>query len=142
MKTNFIINHLDNTIEGSKTAFKKAGQFGTPEYKELTKLKNLNPGFRCAEKEIKKSSNKKTYKGLNKKFMEDYIKSLNSSEDLKDFETVKKDAYPLVKSWFLDKYSDFNMSRARKQVSEFNKNAYKQRIIKLKIAPEESSKSA
>ena len=111
----FTLNHLDNTIEGTKTALKKAGVLDTPEFKELCELMNRFPKYKVSVKSPKKNEEKKTYNGLTIKAMENYIIETQPDREaaLKKFEAVKRvakakgAAYPLTKKWFLDAYPDY-----------------------------------
>ena len=80
MKKNlFTINYANGTIDGSAHAFKKAGVYGSFEYKELHKMMKDNPTLipnvimhPCKE-------GKKTYSGLNFDKMREYISTVNVS---------------------------------------------------------------
>ena len=77
MKNLFAVNFAENTIIASKTTLKKASIPNSPEYKALMKLMKQNPTFTVAEKDIKEAIGKKTYKGLDKAFVEKYISDLS-----------------------------------------------------------------
>ena len=60
----FRFDFSNNTIVGSKTALKKAGNPASEEYKELMKMREVQPKFKIAVKEIKVNDGKRSYKGL------------------------------------------------------------------------------
>lgn len=103
-KSSITIRHENKTIEVSKSFYKKASTFGTPECCALSEAQKTFPTYTVAIK----SSTKKTYNGLSFERMEDYIKTQpNSEANLMKFEAVKRIAksknslYPLTKKWFL-----------------------------------------
>ena len=109
-RNNITVNHEDNTLTVSKTFYKKASIFGSREYYELRAAKQENESYSIEFK----TSDKKTYKALTFKRMEDYIKTQPDSETrLMEFEAVKHIAeikggkYPLTKKWFLMTYSEY-----------------------------------
>ena len=71
----FTIDFFKQTIIGTKASFAKAGKGFGPEYEELTAKMAAHPTFTLTVKEQKHkaTSAKKTYEGMDFKFMEDYI---------------------------------------------------------------------
>ena len=113
-KNNFSINYTKKTIEGTKTALKKAGVLDSPEYNELCELMNRFPNYKVREVSPKKKEGKKTYGGLTIQTMKDYITLQPNSETmLKKFEAVQRVAkakgalYPLTKKWFFAAYPEY-----------------------------------
>ncbi len=121
MKNLFAINFAENTIIATKTTLKKASVPNSPEYKALMKLMKQNPTFAVVEKEIKKASSKKTYAGLTKAFIIEYISVKENADILKmELEEVtKKGKFHLVRKWFLDTFNDFDMANAKKEIEDF-----------------------
>ena len=128
----FTLNFFEKTITGTKASFNKANKGFGPEYEELTAKMAAHPDFTLIIKEQKHKTTKakRTYDGLNFKFMEDYIATFESEAMMKEYEAVKKKAedcgtktYPLTKKWFLAKFSDmeggFNMAEAREDISKY-----------------------
>lgn len=120
MKSRFFVDFQNNAIVGSKTTLKKASIPGSPEYKELMKLVKQHVTFVVVEKEIKKAEGKKTYVGLNKSFMLDYINTQENSEHLKkEFgQALRIGKFPLVRKWFLNTFKDFDMEAAKEAIDE------------------------
>lgn len=120
MKSRFFVDFQNNAIVGSKTTLKKASIPGSPEYKELMKLVKEHVTFAVIEKEIKKAEGKKTYVGLNKSFMLDYINTQENSENLtKEFEqALKIGKFPLVRKWFLDTFKNFDIEIAKEEITK------------------------
>ena len=128
----FTLNFFDKTITGTKASFAKAGKGFGPEYEELTAKMAAHPTFTLTVKEQKHkaTSAKKTYEGMDFKFMEDYIATFENATLAHEYESVKEmakkcgtKAYPLTKKWFLGKFSDeesgFDMDAARKTIADF-----------------------
>ena len=128
----FTLNFFDKTITGTKASFNKANKGFGPEYEELTAKMAAHPDFelRVKEQKVKTTKSKRTYEGMDYKFMEDYIATFEDVAMVKEYEAVKqmaKDcgtkAYPLVKKWFLSKFSDmegvFDMDAAKKDIADF-----------------------
>ena len=128
----FTIDFFKQTITGTKASFAKAGKGFGPEYEELTAKMAAHPTFTLTVKEQKHkaTSAKKTYEGMDFKFMEDYIATFENATLAHEYESVKEmakkcgtKAYPLTKKWFLGKFSDvesgFDMDAARKTIADF-----------------------
>lgn len=126
----FTINFFEQTITGTKASFNKAGKGFGPEYEELTSKMAAHPGFKLEVKEQKSKTTKakQTYEGMDFKFMEDYIATL---EDAAEFskkytevkamaKTTKTAVYPFTKKWFIDTFGDedkhFDMDAAKEAI--------------------------
>ena len=128
----FIINFFDMKIIGTKASFNKASKGCGPEYEELAAKMAAHPDYELAVKEPthRITRVKRTYHGMNFKFMEDYIKIQKDGEQVKkEYEAVKQMAdntgrsvYPITKKWFLDKFGDsngvFDMEEAQQEISQ------------------------
>ena len=128
----FTIDFFNKTITGTKASFDKAGKGFGAEYEELTAKMAAHPDFTLVIKEQKHKATKakRTYVGMDYKFMEDYIATFEDVAMVKEYEAVKEMAencgtkvYPLTKKWFLGKFSDmeggFDMEAAKKDIAEF-----------------------
>ena len=131
-KTYFIVDFFNEKIIGTKTSFDKASKGISPYYQQLTFLMKEHPSFKPVVKEQKKkpAKSKRTYEGLDFKFMEDYISiQKNSAVLLREFKSVKayaeglgKSTYPILKKWFLGEFDPegegFDMDEAKKAISQ------------------------
>lgn len=128
----FTIDFFKQTITGTKASFAKAGKGFGPEYEELTVKMAAHPTFTLTVKEQKHKATraKKTYEGMDFKFMEDYIATFEDATLAHEYESVKEmakkcgtKAYPLTKKWFLGRFSKmeggFDMDAARKDIANF-----------------------
>ena len=108
----FTLDILNKKIRGSKKAFALANQGCGDAYNELMTLMNAHPDFELEVVKAKSNSSKRTYEGLDFKFMKDYISLQdNNALLLAQMERVKASAkkssasvYPLVKKWFLNEF--------------------------------------
>lgn len=137
MKKNiFSISFTEQTISGSKSALNKASNPKSDEYQELTAKMALHPTFKVVVKEPR--TNKTTYKDMDYKFMQNYIRTQENAEELMvEFETAKQMSggkYPLVKKWFLDTFKGdadtFKVSEAKKQIATAKVNRVKATVKK------------
>ena len=129
----FPIDFFEKKIYGTAAAFKRAGKGFGPEYEELAAKIAVHPDFELVIKASKHhiTRAKRTYEGLDFKFMEAYIDTKDNREDLmKDYKSIKETAektnlakYPLTKKWFLGKFSTeenpFDMDAAKKEISDY-----------------------
>ena len=129
----FTLNFFEKTITGTKASFNKANKGFGPEYEELTSKMAAHPDFTLEVKEQKTKTTKakRSYEGMDYKFMEDYIATFeNASSLIEKYKAVKKMAddcgtkvYPLTKKWFLDTFGSkeegFDMDAAKERISNF-----------------------
>lgn len=120
MKSLFTVCFEDNTIIATKTTLKKASVPNSPEYKALMKLMKQNPTFAVVVKEIKKAEGKKDYKGVNNKFIKEYISIKENADEL---EKQYKKAYEMgkfvmVRKWFLNTFKNFDMEEAKREIAK------------------------
>lgn len=130
-KNFFTVDFFKKTITGSKTSFRLASKGNGEAYEELVALIARHPDFELKEIKPKKKINraKRTYEGLNDKFINDYLSIQKNAAELlaihKSIEELadkkNKKAFPLVKKWFLDLFSSeenpFDMDKAKEEIS-------------------------
>lgn len=122
----FTLDFVNKSIVGSKASFKLARKGNGTEYEELAFLIARHPDFSIVEKSVKKSE-KNTYHGLNLAFMEEYINiQENASKLMDEYNSVKKLAkeagrsvYPIIKKWFLNQFTEFDMTKAKEEIDQF-----------------------
>lgn len=117
-KTNaYEIKHINATIVMTKKFYDAACRLNTPEYKELMAIRRDNPTYKMEVREIKKATNKNTYRNLTVKNMKLFIEmSMDSTRPLEDrlaeFESVQglskaqSSPYAYLKTWFLKIYGE------------------------------------
>ena len=129
----FAIDFPGKQIIGTKASFSKASKGFGPEYEELATKVAAHPDFELVVKEPKHKINraKRSYDGLDFKFMEDYISTfVDAAAWSKKYEAVKQMAkdcgnptYPLTKKWFLKNFGSeeegFDMVAAKERIANF-----------------------
>ena len=112
--SNIKINYTKNTIEITKSFEKKAMVFASPEYKELIDAKREFPNYRIV---ITTNKGSNTFKGMDYKFMEEYIaKQVDAETRTQEFKRLlesKLVGYAEVKQWFVDKYPVFKTCKTK-----------------------------
>lgn len=112
------INHANRTIIMDRTFAKFAADTRSDEYKHLQEVRRDYPGYMVMQRQIKRNSAKKTYRGLTYGYMEDYILTHGTEEtrlaNHKEYCEMrlisechgKAFRYPVIKSWFLAHYPE------------------------------------
>ena len=124
-------NLMNRTIEMTKSEAKAAGRINSEKFHELKNYQNAYPTFTIAIIETPKK--KSQYKGLDYKFMENYIKKSEREDkeeimnkfntlrgienaDRADCEKAEVASYIEVKKWFLKTF---------REIKEFKENQSK-----------------
>lgn len=132
-KTHFTLDFFNKTISGTKASFNKANKGFGAEYEELTAKMTAHPDFTLVIKEPKTKITraKRDYAGMDFKFMEDYIATLDNAESTLDtYKAVKAEAenckisvYPFTKKWFIKEFGTeeegFDMKSAKERITNF-----------------------
>ena len=118
MKNILKIDHAKRIIVMDRTFDKMSKNTLSKEYAHLQQVRKDYPTYAVIQRQIKKNSNKETYNGLTYEYMEGYIMTHGSVEtiqaNLREFEEMrliskchsKAFRYPVIKSWFLQKYPE------------------------------------
>lgn len=124
----FRFNMFNDTIEGSEFNFKKAGDPSSVQYAELMQFKEIQPTFKYAPiASTKKVEKKQTYKGLTSDLITEYVEIFGNDTQKAELTQMVNDneAYPAIKSWFLDYFkAGFTVEKAKREI------AYKKLIAK------------
>ena len=131
----FTYDHIAKKIVGSELNFKKSGIPGSAQDKALMYAKAQHPNYTYYI--IKPAKEKKSYKGLKRELMYDYIDCFGSEEMMEKFQQMNKDGtrFPAMKSWFLDLFPKFNVEKARKEIREYRLGIVKAKYKVVKTAP-------
>ena len=146
----FTVDFVNKRIIGTKASFDKAGKGFGPEYEELTAKIAAHPDYVLTIKEPKNKSTKakRTYEGMNDKFIRDYISTLDDANTRKEqYNSIQKmaadcdtKAFPMTKKWFLKEFGSeengFDMVAAKERIAEFRISQAK------KMAEQESQKAS
>lgn len=112
--TGCTINHNEKTVTITKAFAKAAGIYNSAEYNVMKGLRTDFSDYTIKQKEIAKSSSKKTYANLTYVNMRAYIETQNGDAMLTKFENVLKLSkiqsapYAYVKKWFLETFKDYS----------------------------------
>ena len=118
MTNKLTINHANRTIVMDRIFAKYASDTASEEYARLQRVRQDYPTYEVVQKHIRTNAAKKTYKGLNYEYMEDYILTHGPKEqrlaNYKEYSNMREIAachgnafrYPVIKSWFLTRYPE------------------------------------
>ena len=118
MKNTLKINHVNHTIVMDKAFARNATDTRSDEYSHLQMVRRDYPTYQVIQRHIRTNKDKKTYKGLTYEYMEDYILTHGTEEvrlaNHKEYCEKRVIAechgkafrYPVIKSWFLEKYPE------------------------------------
>ena len=139
-KYNFTFDHVNKKIVGTDIAFQKSGLPGSKEEKELNARMEARPNYGFTVIPTEKKPAKKTYAGLTMEVMETYLAIYEGElaiEMRTKFAEMKKnkEKYPVVKSWFIDLFPNFNVNKAKTAIHDYKleqkKAPYK--VIKVSV---------
>lgn len=136
----FIFDHVNQKIVGKDVDFQKAGIPGSKQEEELMARIEARPTYSFMVLETEKKPAKQTYAGLTRELMEEYIaiQAEDKKADLMaQFENMveEKKAFPTMKSWFLDEFKDFTVSKAKTQIKNHKLASTKKKVRLVKAAP-------
>lgn len=113
MKNDLRIDFAKNEIIMSRSFEKCASIAGSEEYRRLQLVRQDYPTFAVVRRSIKKAPTKETYAGLTFAYMENYIATHASAEQIKKvYDELRligachKVSYPTIKKWFLETYPE------------------------------------
>lgn len=129
----FWYNHPRKKIVGKELNFRKSGNPGSAQDKALMCAKKEHPDY--GYEIIKPKKEKKSYKGLKRELMFDYIDCFGSKEMMEQLQKMKEDGtgFPAMKSWFLDLFPKFNVEKAIKEVQKHRLGKVKAKYRPVKL---------
>lgn len=140
----FTIDFFEGKIRGLKASFDKAAKGFGSEYEELIAKMEAHPSYELEV--VKATKTKRTYDGMNTKFIKDYISTLsNAKEMMAEYDAVQKmakncgtSAYPMTKKWFLGKFATedapFDMDAAKEQITNYRLSQAEQAAVTVMSA--------
>lgn len=115
-KNTYVINHAKKTITLTKKYAKLANTPGTNEFRELADIYKVYSNYTIVMRTVTPNEDKKKHTGLTIARMEYHIKNIAKDDvALAQFEEVQKyykgmsGYYGKVRSWFLEKYPNYNI---------------------------------
>ena len=133
--TYFTFNHFDKKIVGSELNFKKSENPNNPQYKALMNAMAAHPNYELSA--VAPKVKKQTYAGLTTDLMREYVKIKGTAAQLEELDNLidNNEAYPTIKSWFLDYFKcGFTVEKAKEQIARHKLNARKAKV-RVKVAP-------
>lgn len=119
MKNYCRIDHENRQIIMDRTFAKNSENTRSEEYAHLQEVRRDYPTYQVIRRTIKKSANKKTYKGLTYDYMRNYILTCGAPNReryaiLAEFDKLllisqcqsKSLRYPVIKHWFFEKFPE------------------------------------
>ena len=133
--TYFTYDHFGKKIVGSELNFKKSGNPNNPQYAALMAAMAAHPTYAFAP--VAPKVKKQTYKGLTTDLMREYVQIKGTATQLEELDNLidNNEAYPTIKSWFLDYFKcGFTVEKAKSVVAHHKLNARKAKV-RIKVAP-------
>lgn len=114
MKNVLKVSHVERTIVMDRTFAKFADNTMSHEYAHLQQVRRDYPTYTVVQRHIKKNAAKECYRGLTYTYMEHYIGSHGTDDDLRTYEEMKLISkchskafrYPAIKAWFLERFPE------------------------------------
>lgn len=135
----FTYDHVNKKIVGTDIDFQKSGIPGSKQEEELMARIAKQPTYTFAVIETEKKPAKRTYKGLDRKLMEAYIAI--QEEQAKANLTARlsqmiadESAFPTIRSWFLDEFPGFSVSKAQREIQKHNLTTTKAKVRAIKAS--------
>ena len=125
----FTFDHFNKKIVGSELNFKKSGVPGSAQYNALMAAMDAHPNYALSAVAPKKE--KQTYAGLTCDLIREYVEIKGSEAQKAELaEMIGNDeAYPTIKSWFLDDFKvGFSVEKAKREITEHKLNARKAKV--------------
>lgn len=138
MKNSIRIDFENGQLIMDRTFAKKATIPTSEEYKELQRVRKDYPLYRVVRRKIRTNPQKETYAGLTYHYMENYISSHETAENLDavmaEYQELRLIAqchgkgrrYPTIKKWFLKKYpavAEFGVEKKVKDLPATDTNS-------------------
>ncbi len=118
MKNTIKVDHDNRRLVMDRTFARLSENVRNEEYSILQSVRRDYPTYEVITRQIKRNPQKETYAGLTYQYMEDYIVTHETKDDvtvvLAEFHELKLVSrchakafrYPTIKKWFLEKYPE------------------------------------
>lgn len=137
--TYFTYDHFNKKIVGSELNFKKSGNPNCPQYEALMSAMAAHPNYELSA--VAPKVKKQTYAGLNATLITEYVELFGSEDQKAELNQMVNDneAYPAIKSWFLDYFKcGFTVEKAKREIAHRKLNTRKaivRKAVRVKVAP-------
>ena len=137
--TYFTYDHFSKKIVGSELNFKKSGNPNNPQYAALMAAMAAHPNYELTS--VAPKVKKQTYAGLNSALITEYVELFGNEAQKAELNQMVNDneAYPAIKSWFLDYFKcGFTVEKAKREIAHRKLNTKKatvRKAVRVKVAP-------
>ena len=137
--TYFTYDHFNKKIVGSELNFKKSGNPNNPQYAALMAAMAAHPNYELSA--VAPKVKKQTYAGLNCELITEYVELFGNEAQKAELNQMVNDneAYPAIKSWFLDYFKcGFTVEKAKREIAYRKLNTKKatvRKAVRIKVAP-------
>ena len=137
--TYFTYDHFSKKIVGSELNFKKSGNPNNPQYAALMAAMAAHPNYELTS--VAPKVKKQTYAGLNSALITEYVELFGREDQKAELNQMVNDneAYPAIKSWFLDYFKcGFTVEKAKREIAHRKLNTKKatvRKAVRVKVAP-------
>lgn len=137
--TYFTYDHFNHKIIGSELNFKKSGNPNYPQYEALMAAMAAHPNYELSA--VAPKVKKQTYAGLNTGLIAEYVELFGNEAQKAELNQMVNDneAYPAIKSWFLDYFKcGFTVEKAKREIAHRKLNTKKatvRKAVRVKVAP-------
>ena len=140
--TYFTYDHFGKKIVGSELNFKKSGNPNNPQYAALMAAMAAHPNYELSA--VAPKVKKQTYAGLNCELITEYVELFGNEAQKAELDQMVNDneAYPAIKSWFLDLFPKFNVEKAKKEIREYRLGRVKAKYKVTLTAPKNRKPSS
>lgn len=135
----FTFDHFNKKIVGSELNFKKSGVPGSTQYNALMEAMAAHPNYELSA--VAPKVKKQTYAGLNCELITEYVELFGNEAQKAELDQMVNDneAYPAIKSWFLDYFKcGFTVEKAKREIAHHKLNARKatvRKAVRVKVSP-------
>ena len=135
----FTFDHFNKKIVGSELNFKKSGVPGSAQYNALMEAMAAHTNYALSA--VAPKVKKQTYKGLNTELITEYVEVFGNEAQKAELDKMVNDneAYPAIKSWFLDYFKvGFTVEKAKREIAYRKLNAKKKAVraaVRVRVAP-------
>lgn len=137
----FTFDHIHKQIVGTELNFRKSGIPGSAQDVELMARLAEHPDYTFQI--IKPAKEKNSYKGLTCPLMAEYLEMTKQEVLSATLKKMRDDGvgFPAIKSWFLDLFPHFNVSKAKHEICDYRLGRVKTKYKVVKAEPKATNTS-
>lgn len=130
----FTFDHIHKQIVGTELNFRKSGIPGSAQDVELMARLAEHPNYTYLMIPAKE---KNSYKGLTCPLMAEYLEMTKQELLSATLKKMRDDGvgFPTIKSWFLELFPHFNVSKAKREICDYRLGNVKRKYKVVKAEP-------